>query len=158
MFCKPSFKQLKASSNINTHPRQGGFTLLEIMVVIVILGIMASLIAPTVLNRVEQSRIQKAKTDISTLSSALDMYQLDNYNYPTTDQGLQALFTPPSGGTGNYPAGGYLKKKSIKDPWQRDYLYRSPGQSGEPYEVYTLGRDGTPGGEGPDADFYSSDE
>lgn len=157
MICE-SYRKQAVPSTSSRHPRQHGFTLLEIMVVIVILGIMASLIAPTVLGRVEQSRIQKAKTDISTLSSALDMYQLDNFQYPSTDQGLQALFTPPSGDLGNYPAGGYLKKKSIKDPWKRDYLYRMPGESGAPFDVYTLGRDGTPGGEGPDADISSNDE
>ena len=139
------------------HPgsAQSGFTLLEIMVVIVILGIMASLIAPTVLNRVEQSRIQKAKTDIATLSSALDMYQLDNFSYPSTDQGLQALITSPSPDLVAYPQGGYLRKNNIKDPWGRDYIYISPGQNGTEFDIFTYGRDGAPGGEGADLDIGS---
>ncbi len=132
-----------------------GFTLLEVMVVIVILGIMAAMIAPNVLNRRVPAQQQKVRTDLAALSSALDMYQLDNFSYPTTDQGLQALITSPSPDLVGYPQGGYLRKNNIKDPWGRDYIYISPGQQGGEFDIFTYGRDGAPGGEGADLDIGS---
>ena len=135
--------------------RQTGFTLLEVMVVIVILGIMAAMIVPNLTNKVGKANTQRAKTDISTLSSALDMYQLENFDYPSSDQGLQALVTAPSTDMPNYSKGGYLKKAGIKDPWGRDYLYDKPSQYGGEYDVYTYGRDGVPGGEEQDQDVGS---
>ncbi|MEM7083503.1 MAG: type II secretion system major pseudopilin GspG [Pseudomonadota bacterium] len=135
--------------------RARGFTLLEVMVVIVILGIMAAMIAPNVLNRRVPAQQQKVRTDLAALSSALDMYQLDNFSYPTTDQGLQALISSPSPDLTAYPEGGYLRKNNIKDPWGRDYIYLSPGQQGGEYDIFSYGRDGAPGGEGADLDIGS---
>lgn len=138
-----------------TQSTMRGFTLLEVMVVIVILGIMAAMIAPNVLGRRVPAQQQKVRTDLAALSSALDMYQLDNFSYPTTDQGLQALISSPSPDLVAYPQGGYLRKNNIKDPWGRDYIYISPGQRGGEFDIFTYGRDGAPGGEGADLDIGS---
>jgi len=134
---------------------QRGFTLLEVMVVIVILGIMATFIGQNIFNQVHKARWQKAKTDINTMSSALDLYQLDNFNYPSTDQGLEALLSAPSPDMPNYAAGGYLKKGNMADPWGRPYYYTSPGNNGNEFEIYSYGRDGQPGGDGPNKDINS---
>lgn len=132
--------------------KQQGFTLIEIIVVVVIIGILATFIAPKFLGRTDEARITKAKADIGALESALELYKLDNYAYPTTDQGLEALVTKPS--SDPVPANwkdGYIRKLR-KDPWQRDYLYLNPGEHGA-IDIYTLGADGVEGGEGPDADI-----
>ena len=139
--------------------RSRGFTLLEIMVVVVIIGILIGLIAPNIIGRVDQARVTGAKTDIATLSQALDLYKLDNHFYPTTDQGLQALLkkptTPPI--PQNWRPGGYLKKHKIPiDPWGNAYRYISPGTTG-PYDLYSLGADGKEGGQGNDADIGNWD-
>ncbi len=133
--------------------RQSGFTLIEIMVVIVILGILGTIVAPMILSKPDQARVVKAKQDIQTISAALDMYKLDNYNHPDTDQGLEALVERPTGGEDvpNWAEGGYLKKLS-KDPWGRSYLYMMPGENGA-VDVYSLGADGAPGGEGTASDI-----
>ena len=130
-----------------------GFTLIEIIVVVVIIGILATLVAPQFLGRTDDARIVKAQNDIQALESALDLYKLDNYTYPTTDQGLEALVEKPSidPAPANWKQGGYVKKLS-KDPWQRDYLYLNPGEHGE-IDIYSLGADGIEGGEGPNADI-----
>ncbi len=137
--------------------KQSGFTLIEIMVVIVILGILGTIVAPMILSKPDQARVVKAKQDIQTMSAALDMYKLDNYNYPDTDQGLEALVTRPTGGEDvpNWSEGGYLKKLA-KDPWGREYLYMSPGENGA-VDVYSLGADGAPGGEGTATDIGNWD-
>ncbi len=124
--------------------RQQGFTLIEIMVVVVILGILAAAVVPKIMSRPEQARIEKAKHDISALESALNIYKLDNYRYPSTDQGLEALVKKPSGAPQprNYKKGGYIKKLN-KDPWGNDYLYLQPGTHGE-FDLYSLGPDGQP--------------
>ncbi|MDH5764674.1 MAG: type II secretion system major pseudopilin GspG [Gammaproteobacteria bacterium] len=132
--------------------KQQGFTLIEIIVVVVIIGILATFIAPKFLGRTDEARITKAKADIGALESALELYKLDNYNYPSTDQGLQALVEKP--GSDPVPVNwkdGYIKKLR-KDPWQRDYLYLSPGEHGQ-IDIYTLGADGVEGGEGANADI-----
>lgn len=133
--------------------QQQGFTLIEIIVVIVIIGILATFVAPKFLGRTDDARITKAKNDIVALESALELYKLDNFSYPTTDQGLEALITKPTSDPvpGNWKAGGYIKKLE-KDPWQREYLYLSPGEHGE-IDIYSLGADGIEGGEGPNADI-----
>ena len=133
--------------------QQRGFTLIELIVVIVILGLLGSIVAPKFLGKTDTARIQKVKTDIAALESALDLYKLDNYNYPTTDQGLEALVNNPGSDPvpANYQEGGYIKKLR-KDPWQRDYLYLSPGEHGE-VDIYSLGADGVEGGEGANADI-----
>lgn len=130
-----------------------GFTLIEIIVVVVIIGILATLIAPQFLGRTDEARVVKAKNDIHALESALDLYKLDNYIYPTTDQGLQALVEKPTSDPvpPNWKEGGYVKKLS-KDPWQREYLYLNPGEHSE-IDIYSLGADGIEGGEDANADI-----
>jgi len=137
--------------------KQQGFTLIEIIVVVVIIGILATFVAPKFLGKTDDARIVKARNDIKALEGALDLYKLDNYAYPTTDQGLDALINPPSSDPAptNWQKGGYVKKLE-KDPWQREYLYLSPGEHGE-VDIYSLGADGIEGGEGPNADIGSWD-
>ena len=132
--------------------KQSGFTLLEVMVVVVILGILASFVVPNLLGNKEKADQQKAITDIVALENALDMYKLDNNVYPTTDQGLDALVTMPgSPEPRNYRAGGYIKRLP-KDPWGNDYQYLSPVDKGT-FDVFTLGADGQEGGEGTAVDI-----
>ena len=136
--------------------RSRGFTLIEIMVVVVILAVLGALVVPNVLDKVDQARVTRAKSDIQAIETALDLYRLDNFKYPTTDQGLQALVTQPADPSlTNYRAGGYLKSLPI-DPWNGPYQYLSPGAGGQDYEIISYGRDGKPGGEGYDADIDSA--
>lgn len=132
---------------------QRGFTLIEIMVVIVILGILASVVVPRIMDRPDEAKIVKAKTDIRAIKAALDLYRLDNYNYPSTQQGLDALVNRPSGNPEprNYKEGGYLDRVPT-DPWGNEYRYLSPGEHGA-VDIYSLGADGEPGGEGVNADI-----
>ncbi|WPC73976.1 type II secretion system major pseudopilin GspG [Vibrio porteresiae] len=135
-----------------TAAKQSGFTLLEVMVVVVILGILASVVVPNLLGNKEKADQQKAITDIVALENALDMYKLDNSVYPTTDQGLDALVKKPSSPEPrNYRDGGYIKRLP-KDPWGNDYQYLSPGDKGT-IDVFTLGADGQEGGEGINSDI-----
>ena len=137
--------------------RRQGFTLIELIVVIVILGLLGSIIAPKFLGKTDTARITKVKTDIGALESALELYKLDNFTYPSTDQGLEALVTAPSDNeTGNWQKGGYIKKLR-KDPWQRDYLYLNPGEHSE-IDIYSLGADGVEGGEESNADIGNWDD
>ncbi|HJV67264.1 MAG TPA: type II secretion system major pseudopilin GspG [Geomonas sp.] len=136
-----------------------GFTLIELMVVIVILGILAAVVAPKIIGRSDDAKITDAKVQIRNLETGLKMYKLDNGAYPSTEQGLQALVTKPT--TGKVPAKyreeGYLESKSIpKDPWGNDFVYLSPGEHGD-YDLYSFGADGTRGGEGKNADITSWD-
>ena len=130
-----------------------GFTLIEVMVVIVILGILAALIVPKVMSRPDEARIVAARQDIASLTQALKLYKLDNLSYPATEQGLQALAGKPTTQPipQNWKPGGYVERLP-KDPWGRDYLYLNPGKHGE-IDVYSLGADGEPGGEGGNADI-----
>ena len=123
---------------------QRGFTLIEIMVVVVILGILAAAVVPKIMSRPEQARIEKTKHDIGALESALNIYKLDNYQYPSTDQGLESLVTKPSGSPQprNYKKGGYIKKLN-NDPWGNEYLYLFPGTHTD-LDLYSLGPDGQP--------------
>jgi general secretion pathway protein G len=135
-----------------------GFTLIEIMVVVIILGLLAGLVLPRVLGQEEKARINTAKTQIRALENALDAFKLDNGFYPTTDQGFDALIKKPE--TGRIPLkwreGGYLKPARIpKDPWGKDYVYISPGSEGREYEIISYGADNEPGGEGNNADIES---
>lgn len=134
----------------------GGFTLIEIMVVVVILGILAALIAPNVISRIDEAQVTKVKQDIRAIESALKLYRLDRFRYPSTEEGLNALVTPPSDSTVAWPAGGYLDRLP-KDPWDKPYVYVQPGANGE-FDIYSLGRDGVEGGEGVDADVGNWDE
>ena len=144
-------------THIKTLQPQQGFTLIELIVVIVILGLLGSIIAPRFLGKTDTARITKVKTDIAALESALELYKLDNFTYPTTDQGLEALVSQPSSDPvpANWQKGGYIKKLR-KDPWQRDYLYLSPGERGE-IDIYSLGADGVEGGTDANADIGNWD-
>jgi len=128
-------------------------TLIEIMVVVVILGILAAIVAPNVIGQLDRAAVAKAKQDIRAYETALNLYRLDNFKYPTTDQGLQALVTQPNDPTvRNWRPGGYISGLR-KDPWGNDYVYVHPGQRGGEYDLYSLGADGQEGGEGPNADI-----
>lgn len=135
--------------------RDAGFTLIEIMVVLVIIAILGALIGPQILGRVDEARITAAKQDIRTLGTALDLYRMDNFRYPTTDQGLEALVRKPDDpAVRNWKPEGYLKSRTVpKDPWGSEYLYLQPGTRGGAYDLYSLGADGQPGGEEVDADI-----
>jgi general secretion pathway protein G len=135
--------------------RASGFTLIEILVVIVILGILAALIVPRVMDRPDQARVVAARSDIAAIMSALKLYRLDNGAYPSADQGLAALTKKPERGEipRNWKAGGYLEKLPV-DPWGIEYLYLNPGIRGE-VDVFSLGADRKPGGEGFDAEVGS---
>ncbi|MCF7200850.1 type II secretion system major pseudopilin GspG [Pseudomonas oligotrophica] len=137
--------------------RQGGFTLIEIMVVVVILGILAALVVPQVMSRPDQAKVTVAKGDIKAIAAALDMYKLDNFSYPSTQQGLDALVSKPSGNPQprNWNADGYLKRLP-KDPWGNDYQYLAPGTKGA-YDLFSYGADGKPGGSELNADIGNWD-
>jgi len=152
------FSAKEFSMSINRRGPQGhrgsrGFTLIEVMVVVVILGILAAVVVPRIMDRPDEARIVKAKNDLRVLKSALDLYKLDNFQYPTTDQGLEALVAlpdvPPE--PRNWKDGGYLERLP-RDPWGNPYQYLQPGQYGT-LDIYSLGADGQPGGEGSDADI-----
>lgn len=132
-----------------------GFTLIEVLVVVLILGILAGLIVPRIMDRPDQARIVAAKADIAAIMNALKLYRLDNGTYPSADQGLQALVKKPERGEipRNWKPGGYLERLP-KDPWGTDYQYLNPGLSGE-IDVMSLGADGKAGGEGVAADIGS---
>lgn len=132
-----------------------GFTLIEVMVVVVILGILAALVVPRVMSRPDEARIVAARQDIAALGQALKLYRLDNQVYPTTEQGLQALVDKPTTAPAppNWKPGGYIDRLP-KDPWGHDYRYLSPGAHSE-IDIFSLGRDGETGGEGSDADIGS---
>jgi general secretion pathway protein G len=132
---------------------QAGFTLIELMVVLVIIGVLAALIVPNVLDRADDARVTAAKTDVNNIMQALKLYKLDNQRYPTTEQGLQALLQRPA--TAPIPPNWkpYLEKLP-QDPWGHPYQYLNPGVKGE-IDVMSLGADGQPGGEGKDADIGS---
>ena len=132
-----------------------GFTLIELMVVIVILGILATFIVPNIMGTPDEARQQKAKVDISAVETALKMYKLHNSVYPSTEQGLQALVEPPTTGVvpKRYKEGGYLEKSKLpKDPWGNDFVYLCPGVHGE-FDIVSYGADGVPEGEGANKDI-----
>ena len=136
-----------------------GFTLIELMVVIIILGILAMWVAPKIMSRPEQAKQVKAQLDIQNLETALKLYKLDNGKYPSTEQGLQALVEKPE--TGNIPGkwkdGGYLEKGRVpKDPWGNEFIYLSPGLKGD-FDIISYGADGAPGGEKEDKDINNWD-
>jgi general secretion pathway protein G len=139
------------------HRQANGFTLIELMVVIVIIGLLATIVAINVLPVTETARVEKAKADIATIGQALEQYRLDNITYPTATQGLSALLTPPAdlAQPGRYRQGGYIRKLP-NDPWGHAYLYQMTGQGGS-YAVLSLGADGKPGGTGNAADISSED-
>jgi general secretion pathway protein G len=138
--------------------RQGGMTLIEIMVVITILGLIATVVTVNVLDRLDEAKIETSKTQMKVFEEALDQFRRDNGFYPSTEQGLTSLVEKPSMGRipKRYPAKGYLKGGRVpRDPFDCDYQYYSPGIQGHEYEIYSLGRDCQEGGEGVDADISS---
>ncbi|WP_237064926.1 type II secretion system major pseudopilin GspG [Microbulbifer guangxiensis] len=136
--------------------KNGGFTLIEIMVVIVILGVLGALVVPNIMGRTGEARMKAAVADLRAIETQLDLYRMDNFVYPSTEQGLQALVAKPNG----FPEAKnwtqpYLKREP-KDPWGNEYQYVSPGSEG-PYDLFSLGADGKPGGEGEAADLFASE-
>lgn len=142
---------MRALNSFNTR-KHNGFTLIEVMIVVVILSVLAALVVPRIMSRPGQARVVRASQDIRAIEAALDLYRLDNFHYPSGEQGLAALVTKPTGTppAANWNGDGYLKKLP-KDPWGQPYLYRNPGNHGG-FDLYTLGADGQEGGEGEDAD------
>lgn len=137
--------------------RQQGFTLLEVMVVLVIIGLLVAIVAPNVLDNQDKAMVQKARADISSLEQALEMYRLDNFTYPSSEQGLNALVTKPSIAPEprNYRDNGYIRRLPT-DPWGNAYQYRFPGEKGR-VDVFSFGADGRIGGEGLNADIGNWD-
>ncbi len=142
-------------SSISAPPqrRPRGFSLIEILVVVVIIGILAAIVVPRVMDEPDRARVTKAKQDIQSLVTALNMYRLDNYVYPSTEQGLEALVRRPSGQpeAPHWRPGGYIDRLPV-DPWGRPYQYLYPGVHGE-FDVWTFGANGMPGGEGINAEI-----
>lgn len=138
--------------------RQGGFTLIEIMVVVVILAILGTFAVTNIIDNPDRARVTKAQHDIRALESALEMYKLDNYNYPSTEQGLKALVERPTGSPAprNWKPGGYMRKLP-QDPWGNDYIYLGPQDTGGRIQIISLGADGQTGGEGLNADISNLD-
>jgi len=130
--------------------RVRGFTLIEIMVVVVIIGLLAAIVAPNLIGNIDRAAVTRAKADIRTIDNALNLYRLDNFRYPTTDEGLQALVTSP--GESSAPNWKQYLRSVPPDPWNNDYQYVSPGQHGD-FDIFSYGADGQEGGEGINADI-----
>ncbi|MCG8314471.1 MAG: type II secretion system major pseudopilin GspG [Pseudomonadales bacterium] len=146
---------LIASAGMPTIKKNQGFTLIEIMVVVVIMGILAGLVGVAVFGNVDKAKVEAVKSDLRVISQALDLYRLDNNRYPSTDQGLDALVTRPDDAK-TWPEEGYLKKKEVPlDPWNNPYNYIS--ESNRNYDLYSFGADGVEGGEGYDADISAAE-
>ena len=145
-FCRRPLSALR-------HTASRGFTLIELMVVLVIIGVLAALIVPNVLDRADDARVTAAKTDIANINQALKLYRLDNQRYPTAEQGLQALVAKPASGPAPTNWKPYLEKLP-NDPWGNPYQYLNPGVKG-PIDIMSFGGDGKAGGEGKDADIGS---
>jgi general secretion pathway protein G len=141
--------------------RRAGFTLIEIMAVVIIMGLLMGIVGVTVFGRVDEARIATARIQLKQLENALEFYRMDNSRYPTTEQGLRALIEAPAG-TRHYPPGGYMKNKDgLLDPWEQPFQYQSPGQHNSyTFDVWSQGADGAPGGTGLDAEIgnWSSDD
>ena len=136
------------------YSKSSGFSLIEIMVVLVILTLLASVVAPNLLVRADEARVSKARADFAAIESALALYRLDNYNYPTSEQGLMALVEKPTMAPepANWREEGYLEEAPV-DPWGNEYLYLRPGQDGRKFDIFSYGADGVQGGDGVDADI-----
>ncbi len=144
----------------NAHQKRAGFTLVEILVVIVILSILATLVAVNVIRQPGEARVAAAKIQIKQLQTALQVYRTEQGRYPTQDQGLEALVRKPQTGIipERYPSDGYLESREVpRDPWKNDYIFIAPGRNGESYEIISYGSDGEPGGVDDASDISSSD-
>ena len=144
---------------MNKLNNRGGFTLIEIMVVIVILAMLAAIVGPKLMGRTDDAKVTDASVQIKNIETALKLYKLDNGSYPSTEQGMGALVTKPTVGIipNSYKDGGYLESKKMpKDPWGNDYLYVSPGEHGD-YDLFSYGSDGAKGGDGKNADITTWD-
>lgn len=152
------FKCKTASDKLGRdREKENGFTLVELMVVIVIIGLLATIVAINVIPATDTARVEKAKADIATIEQALEQYRLDNLTYPSATEGLQSLINPPPSlaQPQRYRRGGYIKKLP-EDPWGRAYTYTVPGRKGA-FDIGSLGADGQPGGENENADIHSSE-
>jgi general secretion pathway protein G len=151
----PNPRKLRTALQVNATER--GLTLVEMIVVLAIIALIAALIVPNVIGRPDQARVTVAQTDLKSISAALRIYRLDNGDYPSTQQGLAALASKPSGEpvARNWHEGGYLEAVPV-DPWGNPYTYRSPGESGAGFDLSTFGKDGKAGGEGTSADIKMS--
>lgn len=136
----------------NAKRTQQGFTLIEVMVVVAILGILAAIVMTNVIGKDEQARVTTTKASLSSIANALELYKLDNHKYPTTDEGLDALVHKPASAK-NFPDGGYLRKEP-EDSWGNPFQYVAPGSNGKPYDLYSFGADGAEGGDGNNADIH----
>jgi len=135
---------------------RGGFTLIELMIVAVVLGILAAAIVPRVIDRAKTARINRARSDIASLESAMEMFYLHMGRFPTTEEGLRVLYYRPEGGEDENWDGPYVSKPMFKDPWNRDYVYSCPGTHSDlPFEIVSYGKDGQEGGEGENADLHN---
>lgn len=144
------------ASDARKKPEPNGFTLVELMVVIFILGLLTTVVVINVLPSQDRAMVEKARADIATLGQALEMYRLDNQTYPASSDGLAALTSAPASlpPSARYRQGGYIKKLP-EDPWGRPYQYDNPGRNGPGFDLYSLGADGAPGGEEDNADIYA---
>ena len=150
--------KIKIRKHKNSKSLEKGFSLIEILVVLMIIGLLATVVAINVLPSQDRARIDKAQTDIRILEQALELYRLDMFSYPSEQEGLKALIEKPSNNkfSDRYRQGGYIRKLEL-DPWGNDYLYERPGKNNNPFEITSLGADGRKGGEGLDKDISNLD-
>ncbi len=150
--------KIKIRKHKNSKSLEKGFSLIEILVVLMIIGLLTAVVAINVLPSQDRARIDKAQTDIRILEQALELYRLDMFSYPSEQEGLKALIEKPSNNkfSDRYRQGGYIRKLEL-DPWGNDYLYERPGKNNNPFEIISLGADGRKGGEGLDKDISNLD-
>jgi general secretion pathway protein G len=144
-----------SAAHRETRARQRGFTLLEIMIVVVIIGLLAALVAPNLIGNIDRAAVSRAKADLRTISNALELYRLDNFRYPAPEEGLRALVANP--GEASAPNWNQYLRTLSPDPWNNEYRYDMPGRDGQDFDVYTYGADGQEDGEGIDADIHFLD-